>query len=236
MQVSSIDEDQQSIETITISDQLSDRLSFKTAQSYPSNPTASPQSANASGTNTSILALGHVSLGQQTAGESGIVTRIPVSSATLQLEAWIQIPGAKPVKVQMRHGDKIGDLKERARRMVEVTAIDFESNLLSYKGQRLLDNDSIDRFICTTTPTFWLREPVKIGNSPAQIIRQTTRAFSTTLTMDGTIQSSVQLTQNSSSRLSKPDTSPIKKRRTTFRIGPMSKQRMYRRIYGHRYM
>ena len=225
MEISTIDYDAESIETITISDHLSDYRSFKTALSrHPPPVVSSPTVQSTIPANLSSIA--HVLSGNQTAGSTGTVTSGSPSRANLQFEAWIKIPDIKPFKVDMRFGDKAGDLKLRAKNAVNISEIDFKQLRLSYKSERLADEKSIDTFICTTTPTFWLRPPVGVVAN----LRQTPPV--PTIAKSGpqpeVIKTSARTITQPRNTFTRSDSLHIKQRRRSTK--PRSKQGFYLRL------
>ena len=152
MQISSMEYDPENIELIPNSDHLSDYLSFKTALSRLS-PPALLASAVQPTVTTNVSTIADILSEQQIADSPAIVTDSPLQEK-LQFNAWIQVPGIKRVKVDMRFGDTVGDLRIRAKQAMSTAGIDFRKYFISYKCEMLADKGSIDPFICTTTPTF----------------------------------------------------------------------------------
>ena len=225
MQVSNIDYDLESIETITLSDHLSDHRSFKTALSRLSPPVLSSPTAQST-INANVSSFAHILFGHQTAGSTGVVASSSPSRADLQFEAWIQVPGIKRFKVDMRFGDKVGDLKIRAKNTVETSEISFKDLPLSYKCERLADEETVDAYICTTTPTFWLRPPIDTTVNFQQILPSPEIAKSSP--RPEVVKPSARTTMQLGKTVNGPESLQIKKRKKSSK--PRSKQSFYMRL------
>ena len=225
MQISDIDCDLESIETITHSDHLSDHRSFKTALSRLSPPVLSLPTAQST-INANVSSIAHILSGHQTAGSIGTVTTGSPSRANLQFEAWIQVPRSKAFKVDMRFGDKVGDLKIRAKNAVDTSKINFKDHLLSYKCERLADEEIIDTYICTTTPTFWLRPPIDVTADLQQI--PPVPGIAKSIPQPEVIRTSTRTITQLGKAFTLGDGPQIRKRRKSLK--PRSKQGFYMRL------